>query len=79
MYGKKREFTDGTSAEADQVYVRDAVLYPYRKILKGYEQTMPEYSDLLNEDQVIQLSLYMKTMGETAKPVATTPEQGTNR
>ncbi len=79
MYGRKREFTDGTSAEADQVYVRDAVLYPYRKILKGYEQTMPEYSDLLNEDQVIQLSLYMKTMGETAKPAANTPAQGTNR
>ncbi len=59
--GKTRNFTDGTSGIADEDYLRESILNPYRKITKGYTNTMQSYSGQLSEEQVLELIAYIKS------------------
>lgn len=36
LYGKLREFSDGTSTIADENYIRESIIYPNKRIVKGY-------------------------------------------
>src|SRR5688572_27547790 len=57
--GKKRKMADGSVVEADDEYLREAILHATRKINAGYEDTMPDYSDL-TEEQTLWLLGYVK-------------------
>lgn len=70
LLGRKRTFTDGTSAIADEKYIRESIVNPYARLTQGYESTMPEYKEQLSEEQLLQLIAYIKTLG-TAQPAAT--------
>lgn len=51
LAGSIRTFTDGTSAEADDNYLRTAIVNPAAEILEGYDALMPgTYSSLSAED-----------------------------
>lgn len=62
IYGKQRALTNGQTVTADHTYLRESLVDPYAKIVKGYEQTMPAYKDL-SEENILQLVEYMKTLG----------------
>jgi cytochrome c oxidase subunit II len=42
LYGSKRTLADGSSAVADDAYIRESVAKPGAKVVKGYEPSMPE-------------------------------------
>lgn len=69
LYGRKREFTDGTSAIADMDYIRQALLAPEAKINKGYLSMMQPYN--FTEEQILEIIEYIKTLGSPVAP--TTP------
>ncbi|MDE2730009.1 MAG: cytochrome c oxidase subunit II [Bacteroidota bacterium] len=51
LAGSTRMFTDGTSAEADANYLRQAIVNPAAEIVQGYEALMPgTYSSLSAAD-----------------------------
>lgn len=79
LLGRTRRFTDGTTAVADQAYIRESIMNPYVKIVDGYYQTMPEYRDLITEEQVIQLYEHIRTFGSSATPASTTSTPSTGR
>lgn len=62
LYGQKRVFTDGTSAEADAIYLKESILYPQRKIVKGYQPVMPSYQGLLADKEIDALIEYIKEL-----------------
>jgi len=64
IFGKTRKMTDGTSVVADDAYLRESVLNPYNRITAGYTQTMPVYGGQINEETVLDLLAYMKSLGE---------------
>ena len=76
IYGKRRVFADGTSLIADEEYLRSSILRPYDHITQGYGQTMPVYEGQLTEEDVINLTAYIKVLGTTA---ANTPTSNVNR
>ena len=62
LYGKKVKMKDGTTVVADEDYIRESILRPLAKVVDGYEPIMPSYEGLLNEERVLQLVAYIKSL-----------------
>ena len=63
LLGSKRKFTDGSSVIADEAYVRESILKPHSRITQGWGETMPAYAGQINEEDVLMLIAYIKSMG----------------
>ena len=62
LYGANRSFADGTSAVADDNYIRESILNPNAKIVKGRAPAMPSYAGQLSDDEILGLIEYIKTL-----------------
>ena len=60
IFGKQVTFQDGTTIQADENYLRDSILNPAAKVVRGYQPVMPIYSQQLNEEQVMEILAYLK-------------------
>jgi cytochrome c oxidase subunit 2 len=63
IYGRLRNFSNSAPVKADEEYLRESILRPYNKLVKGYGETMPAYEGQLSESDVLNLIAYMKTLG----------------
>jgi cytochrome c oxidase subunit 2 len=62
-FGSKREFDDGTSLVADENYIRESILTPNAKIVKGFPKgVMPTFQGQLTEDQLNALIEFIKSL-----------------
>lgn len=69
IYGTARKMTDGTAPIADQEYLREAIIDPYRRLNQGYRDTMPgDYRQILTEEQLLDVIEYIKSLGATKNP-----------
>jgi cytochrome c2 len=59
LYGSKREMVDGEILDANEVYLKESILEPGRKIVKGYEGEMPSFRGILSESDLDALMLYI--------------------
>lgn len=64
-FGTFVELEGGQRVVADAGYVRESILNPRAKIVKGYRPTMPTYQGQLSESQVLQLIAYIESKGTT--------------
>ncbi|MCC5815151.1 MAG: cytochrome c oxidase subunit II [Leptospira sp.] len=62
LYGKNREFEDGSSAKADENYIKESILQAGAKIVKGYPAAMPVYQGQLDDEEVSALIEYIKSV-----------------
>ena len=68
LYGRDETVWAGSpdqeqKVKADEAYLRESILYPRAKIVKGYDPSlMPSYQGQLSEEQVNQLIAYIKTL-----------------
>lgn len=62
IFGKSGTFTDGSSYTVDENYLRESMLDPAAKVVKGYAPSMPTYQGKLSEKDLIGLIEYMKTL-----------------
>ncbi|MGC4015954.1 MAG: cytochrome c [Luteolibacter sp.] len=62
LLGEKRTFKDGTSLTADEAYIRESILDPAKKIVKGYELGMGSYAGVLSDTDIDSLILYIKSL-----------------
>lgn len=61
LYGKdEKEMEDGSKVLADENYLRESILYPAAKIVKGYPNVMPAFEGQLSEDEVAGLISFIK-------------------
>jgi cytochrome c oxidase subunit 2 len=70
LYGKAVTLADGSSVEADVAYIRESILNPRAKIVSGFQPLMPTFQGLVNEDAMLQLIEYIKSL-KSAPPTAT--------
>lgn len=63
LYGSEREFTDGTSAIADEDYLIESIVYPSEKIVVGYDDIMAAY-DFLSESELQSLVEFIKEQSD---------------
>jgi len=64
LYGKTVELEGGAKVTADDDYIRESILSPQAKIVKGYQPIMPTFQGLVTEDQLPQLIEYVKSTGK---------------
>jgi len=62
---------DGRSVPADDNYIRESILNPQAKIVKGFAtpSIMPTFQGQVNEDDLIKLLAYVKSLGAQKQPV----------
>lgn len=67
LWGRKRVFTDGTEAEADENYIRSAIVNPMEKIVETYQGVMPSYQGKLSDPQIDAFIAYIRSLDEQAE------------
>ncbi len=63
LWGQSREFEKGGSLNVDGDYIRESVLYPQKKIVKGYGAgaQMNSFQGMITEDELLAVIEYLKT------------------
>ncbi len=62
LFGKQVELQNGSTVEADEAYIREAILDPQARIVAGYSNVMPTYEGRIDEDGLLQLVEYIKSL-----------------
>jgi cytochrome c oxidase subunit 2 len=65
VYGQPVQLDDGRTVTADENYIRESILDPGAKRVKGFKPIMPTFQGLVTEDQVNELVAYIKSMSQT--------------
>jgi cytochrome c oxidase subunit 2 len=62
LFGRDGEMADGTIVTADENYIRESILNPQAKIVKGYAPVMPTYQGAFADEQIDAIIEYLKTV-----------------
>lgn len=62
LAGHKVELADGTTAVADEAYLRESITDPNSKVVKGYQPVMPAFKGLVTQKQLDALVAYIKSL-----------------
>jgi cytochrome c oxidase subunit II len=62
LVGHKVVMQNGEEVTADENYIRESILEPQAKIVKGYQPVMPSFKGILSDDDISALIAYMKTL-----------------
>jgi cytochrome c oxidase subunit 2 len=62
VFGSTVTLDNGTKVVADESYLRESILTSQAKIVAGYQQLMPTFQGLVNEDGLASLIEYIKSM-----------------
>lgn len=68
VYGAKVLLADGTIVVADEAYIRESILLPKAKIVAGYQPVMPTFQGLVTEEQILNLTAYIKSLQSQPVP-----------
>ncbi len=71
VFGSTRPLADGRSVPADDNYLRESIVNPSAKIVRGFPSPslMPPFQGMATEEQLMQLIAYVKSL----KPAAAAP------
>ena len=62
LYGHEVVLQDGTKVTADENYIREAILEPQAKMVKGFGPVMPSFKGVISDDEISDLIAYIKTL-----------------
>jgi cytochrome c oxidase subunit 2 len=62
VFGKPVLLEDGRTVTADENYVRESILDPGAKIVKGFKPVMPTFQGIVSEEQLNALVAYVKSL-----------------
>jgi cytochrome c oxidase subunit 2 len=62
LYGSTVELNNGSKVTADDNYIRESIVDPAAKVVKGYNPVMPMFKGLLKEDEINALIAYIKSV-----------------
>jgi cytochrome c oxidase subunit 2 len=62
LYGSTVRFQDGSTAVADESYLREHILTPRARTVSGYALIMPSYTGQLSEEQLLHIITYIKSL-----------------
>ncbi len=74
LYGSTVKLNNGQTVVGDEAYIRESILNPKAKIVAGYESDMPTFQGLVNEEQVLQLIAYIKSLAAPPQARPGAPE-----
>lgn len=62
LFGHEVELSDGKKVVADENYIRESILDPKAKIVKGFQAVMPPFQGQLSEEQISDIIEFIKTL-----------------
>ena len=62
LYGAERKFSDGSTASADDNYIRSSITNPQAQIVEGYPGVMPAFKGILKDREIEGVIEYIKTL-----------------
>ncbi len=68
VFGAKVLFADGSTAVADEAYIRESIVQPNAKVVAGYQPVMPTFQGLVTEEQILNLTAYIKSLQSQPVP-----------
>jgi cytochrome c oxidase subunit 2 len=64
VYNKPVVLEDGRTVLADDNYVRESILDPTAKIVKGFKPVMPAFQGIVSDEQLNALVAYVKSLSQ---------------
>lgn len=62
LYNSQVELESGETVTADDAYLRESILQPNAKVVKGYPPSMPPFQGILSDEQIEDIIAYIKTL-----------------
>lgn len=62
LFGRTEEMQDGLKVTADENYIRESIVNPMAKIVKGYQPVMPVFAGQLSEQEIMGVIEFIKTL-----------------
>lgn len=72
-FGTQERLANGSVVDVDESYVRESILTPQLKVVAGYQPVMPTFQGLLNEESVMALIEYVKSLQSSSGGAAAAP------
>ncbi len=66
-FGKPVELASGEKVTVDEAYVRESILTPGTKVVKGFQPIMPAFQGQVSEETLTQLVEYVKSLSAAKK------------
>ena len=83
VFGHPVQLEDGRTVIADETFLRESILNPNAKVVKGYQHNlMPAFQDQIKEEDLLQLIVYIKSLSTSngaAGLLRPTPNGATTR
>jgi len=73
LFGSNVVLNNNQTVRADEGYVRESILNPQAKIVSGFGPIMPSFQGQVNEEQLLQLVAFVKSLS-TTKPESPPPK-----
>jgi cytochrome c oxidase subunit II len=70
LFGKTQALQNGGTVVADEAYIRESILNPRAKIVAGFQPIMPTFQGQVNEEGVLELVEYVKSLKSAPPPDA---------
>nr|MBI1231640.1 c-type cytochrome [Cytophagales bacterium] len=62
IFGSERQFKDGTATVADESYLKESIIAPSEKVVKGFDEGMPSFLGVLSENDIQSLVMFIRSL-----------------
>jgi cytochrome c oxidase subunit 2 len=62
LFGRTENLADGTTVHVDENYIRESILQPTAKVVRGFQPVMPTFQGTLQDRQIDALIAYIRTL-----------------
>lgn len=62
LFGSERNLEDGSTVIADEGYIKESIQYPGAKVVMGFNDNMPSFRDLMTEQELQEVTDYIKAL-----------------
>jgi cytochrome c oxidase subunit II len=66
VFGSQVTLATGEKINVDEAYIRESILNPTAKLVTGYPPLMPTFQGVVSEEQIAQLTAYIKSLNAPA-------------
>jgi cytochrome c oxidase subunit 2 len=69
LYGREVSLQNGSTVTADDNYIRESIVNPEARIVAGYKPIMPTFQGRIDEEQLMQLVAFIKSLKSGRKQI----------
>lgn len=75
VFGSMQPLDSGEEILADENYIKDSLINPQGRIVRGYPKVMPSFKGMITDAQITQIIAYLKSISGTEEEDSATDEE----